>query len=138
MHVPHLRKKVLILGIVAIAMLLVGIAAGIYGQSSATKRIDYFDLERRNFIAESHGLQRMEVWAVPEKTMTEAQWKSYGLMKRISHWGAWAKWEIPIPSRDPNIMQIMVRGYDASGTEIDRVSLPWIGNQKLMEAVWGN
>lgn len=137
MHVKHLRRNLTILLTIAIAMLAVGIAMGIRGKSGDTPRIDFFDIDAKNFIAETHRIKRMEIWVVPENAMSEKEWKTLGLMKRESHWFSWAAWTLPIPSEAPtNMLQIMVRGYDKEGTEMDRVSLPWIGEETLKEEIW--
>ncbi|OGJ57655.1 hypothetical protein A2881_04080 [Candidatus Peribacteria bacterium RIFCSPHIGHO2_01_FULL_55_13] len=136
MHVKHLRRKLTILGIVAAVMLGVGIGMGMRGKSADTPRIEYFDVDKKNFVAESYKIKRMEVWTVPEGAKSENQWNSLGLMKRSSHWFSWAAWELPIPEKPVAVYQIMVRGYDESGTEMDRVTLPWIGEATLKKEVW--
>ncbi|MEK7563470.1 MAG: hypothetical protein AAB544_03685 [Patescibacteria group bacterium] len=133
----HLRRKLRILLIVATAMLAVGIFMGMRGKSADTPRIEYFDVDKKNFVAESYEMKRMEVWTVPEGAKSENQWSSLGLMKRSSHWLGWAAWELPIPVKPVVVYQIMVRGYDESGTEMDRVTLPWIGEETLKKEVWG-
>ncbi len=137
MHVPHLGKKLKALSIIILLMLGIGIFSGIRGQSSAEPQIDFFDVEKGTFVAESHGLKRMEVWMVPVDAQSERDWKTIGLMQRSSHWFGSASWEFPIPEKPVSAVQIMVRGYDDTGTEVDRVSLPWIGPDTLKKQIWG-
>jgi hypothetical protein len=136
MHVPHLGKKLKILSVIILVILFGGIATGLLARSSGEPRIDFFDVEKKNFLAESHDLKRMEVWVVPAHAKSEAQWKALGLMERTSHWFSWSSWSLPIPKDPLPVLQIMVRGYDKQGTEIDRVSLPWIGPETLKREVW--
>ncbi len=137
MHVPHLGKKLKTLSVIIVLMLGVGIFAGIHRQSSSEPRIEFFDVEKGTFVAETHGLKRMEVWMVPENAKSEAEWRSIGIMKRTSHWFSSATWQLAIPEKPVRALQIMVRGYDSSGTEVDRVSLPWIGPETLRREIWG-
>lgn len=137
MHVKHLRRNLSLLLVIAAAMLAAGIAVGVQNESSQTPQIDFFDVDTHNFIAETHGIKRMEVWMVPEKSKGEQDWKTLGLMQRNSHWFSWSAWELPIPKEPVVAYQIMVRGYDASNVEMDRVTLPWIGEKMLKKEVWG-
>ena len=136
MHVPHLGKKLKALSVIIVLMLVMGIAAGIHRQSSGKPDIEYFDVQGKDFIAKSRNMKRMEVWMVPTDAKGEHEWKSVGMMKRISHWFSSAQWNLPIPEKPLAAMQIMVRGYDDTGTEIDRVSLPWIGPYTLKKKIW--
>lgn len=137
MHVPHLGKKLRVLAATLTVMLLAGIAAGLRARSAGASQIEFFDVEQRDFVAESHNIRRMEVWLVPQGAQSETQWKTLGLMKGRSHWFSWAAWTLPIPEKPLDVLQIMVRGYDKTGTEVDRVSLPWLGPETLKREVWG-
>lgn len=137
MPIKHFGRKIATLAIIAAMMLGVGVVMGMRAHSASAHRVDYFDIENKNFIAETHGVKRMEVWVVPHGARNENDWDTLGLMKRESHWFSWALWQLPIPE-EPNtpLLQIMVRAYDEKNVEIDRVSLPWIGPESLHEAVW--
>ena len=137
MKVKHLRRNLSLLLVIAAAMLAAGIAVGVRDRANTPAQIDFFDVENGNFVAESHDLKRMEVWVVPEGAKSEKDWTTLGLMSRNSHWFSWAAWQLPIPGAPVAAYQIMVRGYDESGTEIDRVTLPWIGEKTLKKEVWG-
>jgi hypothetical protein len=137
MHVPHLRRKLAVLALVVLAMLVAGIAVGIRSDSPSAPEVDFFEVQKPTFVAETHGIKRMEVWGVPVGSTGEADWNVLGTMKRTSHFLRWASWELPIPPTPGPYMQIMVRAYDERGTEVDRVSLPWIGQRVLREALWG-
>lgn len=135
MHAKHLRRKLVTLGIIAVAMLATGIGTGMR-RSSASPQIDFFDIDAQNFVAETHGMKRMEVWSVPEGSRGEEDWNTIGLMRRSSHWFSWSQWSLAIPKEPVTAYQIMVRGYDEEGTEMDRVTLPWIGGETIKKEVW--
>ena len=137
MHVPHLGKKLKALSIIILLMVGVGIFSGIHKQSSSEPHIEYFDVDSATFVSQTKYIKRMEVWMVPVNTDRESDWKTLGLMQRSSHWFSSATWELAIPQKPVEAMQIMVRGYDSSGTEVDRVSLPWIGPETLRREIWG-
>ncbi|OGJ61895.1 hypothetical protein A3C37_03690 [Candidatus Peribacteria bacterium RIFCSPHIGHO2_02_FULL_53_20] len=137
MNVKHLRRNLSLLLIIAAGMLAAGIATGMQNKSPEAPHIAFFDVENGNFVAESGGIKRMEVWVVPEAASGEQNWDTLGLMKRTSHWFSSASWALPIPKEPVAAYQILVRGYDESGTEMDRVTLPWIGERMLKEKVWG-
>jgi hypothetical protein len=136
MHVPHLGKKLKTLSAILILVLGIGIFAGIHKQSSNEPHIEYFDVDDANFVSQTKYIKRMEVWMVPVNADRESDWKTLGLMQRSSHWFSSATWELAIPEKPVEAMQIMVRGYDSSGTEVDRVSLPWIGPETLRREIW--
>ena len=137
MHVKHLRRKIAVLVTVVVVMLGIGITVGIRRSQGDAATVEYLDVKRSNFVAETRGIQRMEIVAVPEHSTGEGSWKVLGTMKRASHWFSWASWELAIPREPGHYMQILVRAYDDKGTEMDRVSLPWIGEKALREALWG-
>lgn len=142
-HALYLRRNLSLLFVIAAAMLSAGLAVGWRDQADEAPRIEYFDVEHArlpgrqgNFVAESRKIKRMEVWTVPEKARGEQDWDAIGLMKRSSHWFSWSAWKLSMPSEPLPVLQILVRGYDESGTEVDRVSLPWIGEETLRKEVW--
>lgn len=141
MHPQFTRTLLRKLGILTVIVLIVLSAGVVYGRYRAAQRdphVESFDVERGHFVAETVNIRRMEVWYVPPHSGSdERQWKLLGKMQRSSHWFSRASWKLPIPERPLPAMQIFVRAYDDSATEVDRVSLPWIGERVLREHVWG-
>ena len=97
-------------------------------------------VKRPNIVVRGAYLSRVEIWAVPTGTdITEDEYTLVGAAKRSNAVGGNEIWLFPIACESPLVSstEIFAKGFDESGNQIKRKSLPYTSLTDIAHALCG-
>lgn len=99
-----------------------------------------FLVARPNLVVNGTALSRVEIWAVPAGT--DIAEEDHKLLGNVSlHAGSPSStqiWSMPIPAEPILATEIYARAFDASGTLVEQISLPYLGATQIHNFVWSD
>jgi hypothetical protein len=131
----------IVLIIIVLALIVVGIGMFLRksntGPRVMTFTVELADLGRPNFVATATGLDKIEVWAVPEATSTPKSDVKLGMMELVEGDAQGNQtWILATPEKPLIVKEIYTQGYIKGGGKASKVSLPYKGSAKLTPYVW--
>ena len=106
--------------------------------NAAAGALGDFEVLKPELIIRGANLSKVELWAVPAGTgITEKDFIRLGDATLAAEDSAGQTWRFLIPKDPVSATSIFAKGFDGTGIEAGRVQLPFTGEAKVADALWG-